>query len=142
MNATLKRKRLRGWGPLASGLLLLAGCQRSDAVTRYDVAGTVTFAGKAVPAGIILFTPDAAKNNRGPAGFAKVKDGKYDTRLEGKGTVGGPQIVVITGFDGSPPDEEGLLPDGKPLFSDFTTSVDLPKEETTHDFQIPGKRRK
>ena len=46
--------------------------------------------------------------------------------------------MVITGFDGkAKPDEE--LPLGMPLFSDYTTKVDLPKSSSgTMDFEVPG----
>lgn len=122
----------------ASVLFLLAGCGRSDSQPRYNVSGSVTFAGEPVPAGFILFTPDAAKGARGPAGSAQIKDGQYDTRHEGKGPVGGPHTVTITGFDGRPADKEGFAPDGKSLFSGYTISVDLPHEKTTQDFAVPA----
>lgn len=129
--------RLLCWGLLATTGLLSAGCAGNEGPTRYDLAGTVTFDGKPVPAGVILFTPDAAKNNRGPTGFAKIKDGKYDTRQEGKGTVGGPHTVAISGFDGNArPQEE--LPDGRPLFSDYSLDVEFPQATTTHDFAVPA----
>lgn len=135
------RIRLHSCGWLACLGLLCVGCQGGDSTTRYDVAGTVTFDGKPVAAGVILFTPDAAKNNRGPTGFAKIKDGKYDTRQDGKGTVGGPHTVAISGADGVPlPQQE--LPDGRPLFTDYQTAVDLPNAATTHDFEVPASARR
>lgn len=128
-------------GVAACATMLLVGCGGGDSTTRYDVAGTVTFDGKPVPAGVLLFTPDATKNNRGPTGVAEIKDGKYDTRQDGKGTVGGPHTVVISGSDGIPlPQEE--LPTGRPLFTDYKTTVDLPKAATTHDFEVPASAKK
>jgi hypothetical protein len=121
---------------------MLGGCGGGNAgPTLYQLSGTVTFAGKPVPAGTILFEPDVAKGNRGPAGFATIRDGKFDTREGGKGTVGGPHTARITGM-------EAPLPEGVPveearvksLFSEYAAPVDLPKEDATHDFEVPAKR--
>lgn len=124
------------WGCLAYLALLCTGCGSSGGTNPFEVAGTVTFNGQPVPAGVVLFTPDGAKGNHGATGFAKIKAGKFDTRDEGRGTVGGPHVVAINGFDGVPA-PQAELPDGKPLFPDYTVRVDLPKETTTHDFNIP-----
>ncbi|MGQ9504747.1 MAG: hypothetical protein ACUVQG_06520 [Thermogutta sp.] len=109
--------------------------------TLYHVSGTVTFGGKPVPAGSIIFEPDTSKGNQGPAGFAAIKNGRYDTRDAGRGTVGGPHVVRITGLDGVPAEE---LPQGTPLFPEYTTQIDLPKKELTQDFDVPttGKSQK
>lgn len=115
-------------------LLVIAGCGERPP-TLYHVSGTVTFGGKPVPAGSILFEPDTTKGNQGPAGFARIKEGKYDTRTSGQGTIGGPHIVRITGLDGIPGEE---LPEGTPLFPEYKTQVDLPKQNSTQDFDVPA----
>jgi len=100
----------------------------------YHVAGTVTFQGKSVPAGQIIFEPDASAGNNGPPAFAKIKDGHYDTRAEGQGTIGGPHLVRIHGRDGIP---RGELLNGLPLFlPDYETKADLPKQSGTLDFDV------
>lgn len=114
--------------------IVVAGCGKR-APTLYHVSGTVTFAGKPVPAGSILFEPDTTKGNSGPAGYAKIKNGKYDTRNEGRGVVGGPHIVRITGLNGVP---DEYLPEGTPLFPEYTKPVDLPKKDCAQDFDVPG----
>jgi hypothetical protein len=119
-------------------LLLLSGCSGHREPARYDVSGTVTYAGKSVPNGKILFEPDKAKGNRGPSGFATIKEGKYDTSLDGKGTIGGPHVVRIVGFDGVP---SGQSMEGKPLFHDYQANADLPAEKTTKDFQVPAQNK-
>lgn len=124
---------------LTSGVILamsLAGCSGTDGPSQYELSGTVTFQGKPVPAGTITFEPDAVKGNRGPQGFATIKDGRYDTREDGRGSVGGAQVVRISGSDGI--DAGETFPTGKPLFEPYTTSVDLPKESSTHDFDVPA----
>lgn len=108
----------------------LAGCGgSSDTTRRFDLSGAVTFEGKPVPAGTILFEPDPGKGNKGPAGFAKIADGKFDTAAGGKGTIGGPHVVRITGSDKAT------------LFSDYVTSADFPQQKATKDFEVPGSAK-
>ena len=81
-------------------LILFQGCDRGG-VDRVEIFGTVTWKGKPVPMGLVFFTPDAAKGNRGPQGFALIKDGRFDTRFEkSKGTVTGPHTVMINACNG------------------------------------------
>jgi hypothetical protein len=132
--------RWHSWRLFVCLALLCAGCGSSDETNPFEVSGTVTFNGQPVPAGVVLFTPDGAKGNHGATGFAKIKAGKFDTRDEGRGTVGGAHVVTINGFDGNPA-PQAELPDGKPLFPDYTVHIDLPKETTTHDFNIPASAK-
>lgn len=116
---------------LAAAVWFAGGCgsKPGPGTARYHVSGTVTYQGKPVPAGSITFQPDGTRGNAGPAGGAAIQNGKYDTRTSRKGTVGGPHIVQIEGLDG---------PDGNELFPEFTTTVDLPKQNTTQDFDVPA----
>ncbi len=68
------------WMWAAAGALWIAGCGAGNEPKTYHVSGTVTFAGKPVPVGTILFVPDAGKANRGPTGYAVIREGKFDTR--------------------------------------------------------------
>jgi hypothetical protein len=113
--------------------LLLSGCG-DPGPERHDIAGSVTYQGQPLPAGLITFEPDLSQGNDGPPGFAHIINGHYDTAETESGSVGGPQIVRIQGFDGKPGAE---LPMGRPLFDDFQTTVDLPHEKTTRDFAVP-----
>ena len=127
-------------GLVIVGALVLAimavGCGGDTGPTRYDVSGSVTFDGQPVPMGRILFQPDTSKGNRGPAGVAEIKDGHYDTADGGKGTVGGPHVAIVSGYDGqSKPEQE--MPYGRALFSDHNLPVDLPKEDATQDIEVP-----
>lgn len=127
---------LGGWLVTACSLLVLTGCSRSDGPPRYRLSGTVTHAGKPVPAGSVSFVPDVSEGNNGPGGLAKIKDGRFDT-AEGTGHVGGPHIISVTGMDGvASPD----LPRGTPLFPSYKMSVDLPKEDSTQDIDVPASR--
>lgn len=120
-------------------LLPLAGCGDSGP-PRYDVSGTVTYNGKPIPAGTILFTPDASQGNTGPSGFATIKNGKFDTKLDGAGTVGGPHRVSVDGYDGQAKPELAL-PDGESLFQGYMTQLELPKEATAIEIDVPLQQR-
>jgi hypothetical protein len=116
---------------------LLSGCGGEKT---YNLSGTVSFQGKPVPRGYIVFEPDTSAGNSGAAAFAKIKDGHYDTRIEdGRGTVGGSHLIRIRGFDGIP---AGELRDGSLLFPDYNTTADLPKDDGTHDFEVPATAKR
>src|SRR5262245_29789774 len=76
--------------------LAIFGCG-SDGPPRYRVHGMVTYEGKPVPAGTIIFEPDASQKNDGPQGLATIHAGLFDSAKGGKGTVGGPHRVTILG---------------------------------------------
>ena len=118
--------------------LVAAGCG-GDGSNR--MSGKVTFNGKPVPAGKIYFTPDGSKGNSGPAGYAEIKDGEYDTST-GKGSVKGAVIVAIEGID---PGQAGAKEKGdtsgeatvKSLFGRYETKLDV-TGATTKDFEVPA----
>ena len=113
--------------------LVVAGCGKSGP-PRYHVTGKLTYGGKPVPAGVIFFEPDFTKKNDGPSGFAHVKNGEYDTRVDGQPVVSGPHQVRIHAFDGKPGNE---LPMGQMIAPEFTTTVDFPEEDSVKNFDIP-----
>jgi len=115
--------------------LLLAGCGGSG-VTRYHVSGKVTFKGAPVPAGIVLFDPDASAGADGVQGFAEIDNGRYDTRDSGKGTSGGKYVVRIRGFRKA--DASGSLP--RKLFEEYRAEVELPPEHSERDFHVPASQ--
>jgi hypothetical protein len=91
-----------------------------------------------VPAGSITFEPDSSKGNSGPAVSLKIKDGKFDSRTEGLGHVGGPHKVRITGLSGQAGADE-FFPEGTPLFPEWQTTVDLPKQGSEQKFEVPAE---
>jgi hypothetical protein len=120
-----------------AGLVSTTGCSRRPrGPTRHAVSGRITFAGQPVPAGRITFEPDMTAGNAGPGGYGEIKAGRYTTYPD-MGTVGGPHIVIITGFDGVP---VGELVDGRPLFREYRTTADLPPRQTTVDFEVPARK--
>ena len=99
-----------------------------------------------MPRGIILFAPDYALGNNGPGTRAVIQDGRYQT-APGKGTIGGPHIAIIDGFDGIRPHQktagthesgrEKIAALGQPLFRSIHVKIDLPRQAATHDFVLP-----
>lgn len=103
------------------------------------MAGAVTFDGQPVPVGTITFVPTSG--NTGPGGSAAIQAGRYDTATGGKGPTGGPHVAIITGFDGKTVGGIEQVLEGSPLFIDYREEVDLPREKTVRDFEVPGSAR-
>lgn len=129
-------RKLAVWFLFLGFALSIAGCSPSDeGPQRYHLSGTVTYDGKPVPKGFIRFDP--AEGNPGPGSGAEIIDGNYETPA-GKGIIGGPHNVVISGWDGVPYQESGeTVEDGKELFPKYETTVDFPKEDGEHPFEVP-----
>jgi len=120
---------------IISGLALLTtGCAQDNGPTRYDISGSVTLDEKPLQHGSIIFTPDTDKGNSGPQGVAKIENGQYNTANQGRGTVGGPHTVDIMVEDPNFKPEDAEL-SGEP-HTKHRTEVDLPKENTIHNFNI------
>src|SRR5262245_62110995 len=119
-------------------LCLVLGCGGGPKGNR--VSGTVTFEGRPVPLGKIYFNPDKSKNNTGQTGFADIKDGKFDTGEKGmQGTVSGPVVVRIEGFEEIPPMGEVTT---RQLFFPWETSIEVPKGVSTQKFDVPASAAK
>src|SRR5688572_23157705 len=97
---------------LLGGLFTL-GCGGDGEGSRYQVSGTVKFAGEPVKTGRIYFDPDVTANKDAQQGYADIKDGEYDTDDGGKGVSGGKYVARIEGFG----DPTTAYPTGKPLFT-------------------------
>ena len=117
-----------------------SGCGGDE---RTHVSGEVVFDGRPVPAGKVYLTPDSAKGNSGPSGFANITDGFYDTAAEGgRGTVLGPLIVAVEGIDPSAPAEGGQESEdvtAKLLFARWELAADLTEPLTTLDIDVPAE---
>ncbi len=118
-----------------AAMMFAAGCHDAGPA-QHHVSGRATFRGEPIPAGAVRFVPDTAQGNQGPAGYAAVENGRYNTARLGRGTVGGPHRIIISGYDGEP-DPSGEQPHGARLFPDYQTTADLPTETTAIDFHVP-----
>jgi hypothetical protein len=116
-------------------LALSSGCGKSG-VNRVRVWGNVTWKGQPVPRGVVYFSPDTTKGNKGPQGFALIKDGHYDSRDPlSKGCVTGPQVAIVHGCDG-----QGIGPGspyGHNLFAPYQMPLDVSAEGGQVDLTIP-----
>src|SRR5262245_38503037 len=116
-------------------VVLLGGCGPSERL--YDVSGTITYEGKAIPKGLIFFDP--AKGAPGTQGFANIENGKFDTaeRGKGKGVRGGTYHIRISGFDGK---EAPEAPFGQFLFPEHQLTKELPAQNQTFDYDVKKQR--
>lgn len=119
---------------LLCGIMLLAGCSDSGL---YEVSGRVTWGGKDVPAGWVIFEPDPAKGNTGPQSRAPIKDGVYRTQV-GRGVIAGPVLISIEGFDGKYNPENAM---GGAIFPPYETTADLPRRTSTLDLDVPATHK-
>jgi hypothetical protein len=115
--------------------LAVTGCSRGP--KRYVVSGTITYQGRPVPAGRILFEPDVEKGNRGPGGVAEIYDGSYCT-LDDMGVVGGPHIARFSLGDGVNPSVLFRFGKPVPLPPDCMVTLDVPHEDTSYDITVPA----
>lgn len=104
------------------------GCSNPEP-TRFRVSGKATVAGKDIPYGEILFTPDGSKQNSGPQGIAIIRGGKFDCAVDGKGVAGGPTVIRVT----------GLTEQGGRLLCEHELQRDLPRADSEQDFDVPAK---
>jgi len=125
---------IRAWVWLSPILIVWAAGCGSSGPDRYRMSGSVTFDGKPVPVGDIQFEP-TEKGIGG--GSAPIKDGKYDTAVQGRGHLGGEHRVQIVGFDGlvDPNNPDSAA---KVMFAPYSTTLNLEAKTTTMDFEVPA----
>ena len=131
-------------GSALAVIVLLAGCG-GDHVETYPLTGAITYQGEPIPRGYIVFEPKADAGNSGPGTQAEILDGRY-TMLKGLGVIGGPHTVHVYGYDGQPveipsgPDGQTMTSTmGRPLFTGYSFDLDLPREASEHDIEVPAQ---
>ncbi len=119
---------------LISGLLPGCGPRGPQ---RYELSGSVTYAGQPVPAGYVVFAPDAALSAGGPGSQADILDGQYRVPAE-QGVVGGPYVATVYGFDGVRSEENGIVNAlGSPIIAGHRVEIEFPRAPSTFDLEIP-----
>lgn len=123
------------------GLLVLCcavGCGPKGP-KRYEHWGSVTFRGKPIPAGQVIFDPQLPGPD-GPQGMAVIKDGQFDTRqMEDRGPGAGKYILRIYAADGI---EAPEAPVGKMMFtSEILIPIELPEADSEVNIVIPPNTR-
>ncbi|UUO07751.1 hypothetical protein M4951_05430 [Blastopirellula sp. J2-11] len=125
---------------IATTILLAVGCAEKASVNQFDVSGVVTFDGKPVPHGSIIFQPDEAQGNAGPYGSAMIKDGKFDTRVDnGTATIGGPHLISIEAFDGVEPNQD-YAPYGRSIGDSYQEAFVLPQTDSTLNIELKDRK--
>lgn len=118
---------------------VVGGCSKPTIPAVFEVSGSVTFAGKPIPAGRVVFEPDTSRGATGMVSIADITDGHYVTRPD-RGFAGGPCRVTIYGSDGTLPAENPADHDDA-LFPPWQTDVNLPQEPCQRDFAVPANTR-
>lgn len=122
---------LRASAALAIAIAVVAGCG-PQGPARHRVRGSVSYEGRPVPLGRIVFEPDVLEGNRGPQGFAVIENGFFDTAVkQGRGTSGGPMVVTIDAFEPGAPGQPA-----RPLLTNHQERRDLPKDDTKLTFDV------
>ena len=134
MTRKLARHEISVWCCYVVLFLAVQGCGEKGPA-RYELSGKITYRGNPVPAGTITFEPKEMVVNSTTIGEAEIKDGQYRT-LPDKGVVGGPQKVFVSGYNGIP--EPGSGPLGASVFATYATEIELPREPSTHDIEVPA----
>jgi hypothetical protein len=127
-----RRHRFAGF-VMVVGLVAVAGGCRPAESPRHRVRGRVTFDGRPVPAGRIVFSTDAAGGFTGKDGWAPINDGTFDTAGSGYETAGGSLIARIEGGEQS----SDRLPEGRLLFSNYDVPVVISGTGTELNFDVP-----
>lgn len=118
-------------------LAMSPGCwSPSNEIVRYAIDGEVTFNGQPIPVGEIVFEPDFAQGNRGPASSATILKSQFSIPAR-RGVIGGPYIVRIKGY-GPPPRGNNLDENaGNELFPEHLISMEIPARSSSQKFHVP-----
>jgi len=118
-------------------LVCLWGCSHpAEGPERHRITGHVTFDGKPVPFGSVIFDPDVSAGNSGPQGAANIVNGQFDTAARGgRGASGGSTLITVTGMTKAAAlegEDPGLL------FTDYQIKRDLGKEGAVIEIDVPA----
>lgn len=124
---------------LVCTMLFIVGCGSANKAV--DLQGEVSYAGKPIPLGKIVFTPDTSRGNSGPQGFAAIEQGKFNTTVRtGRGSVPGHVIVKIEGFETATAGSDGFL--GKPLFEKpYEQAIEINAGQEALTISIPASHK-
>ncbi len=107
-----------------------------DLPNTVHLQGIVTFGGQPLKMGLIVFEPDSSKGGTGSQGYAKIADGKFDTRADGGRSISlGASIIRVTGGDGVGVD--AFTPFGSMLFEEFSTTTSITKDMAPLSIDVP-----
>jgi hypothetical protein len=112
----------------------LLGCSKTspDGV---DVWGNVEWKGNPVPSGIVTFTPDAAKGNRGHQGWAIIENGRFDTR--NSGSKSSPKGACIVTISDKQPSTDPAHPAGTSIIVKYDQAMEMPSASGELNLIVP-----
>lgn len=127
---------------LAVGWLILVastlGCGPAGDPNRIIVLGTVSYDGQPVPSGRIIVEPNFAAGGTGPADYAWIESGRFETP---KGVHKGPVIVTVEGYEAKPIEKivnDDLVEIKTYLFQGFTVNDEIQPDQKQIDIVVPG----
>lgn len=106
---------------IAIGSLLLVGCGPQQG----QLSGTITYRGKPIQSGEILFTGDESRGHSCPGVMVEIHNGSFRTPPE-RGHWGGPYIAYVTAYKGQ-----------DTVFANYEMHIDLPQGNTTVELVVP-----
>jgi hypothetical protein len=123
---------------LAVVFFISGGCG-GDGLDRQRIQGTVTFEGKPVEVGAVLFEPTQSVGTLAPTAYLRVQDGKFDTGDEGP--IPGKYKVIVGGYDLAQKqvDSDGVTHTAQ-LFNDYTFEVEVPPPGNTLHIEVPASQ--
>jgi hypothetical protein len=99
-----------------------------------QISGTVTFKGKPIPAGNVMFTPDVSISG-GQVRMFMVTDGAYDSAKDSvPGLLPGKYKVTVAGYDGK---QIPMYFQGKQIFNAIDFMMEVPLGATTKNIEVP-----
>lgn len=123
---------------LAAVLLVVAGAGcAGKGDDRYPVSGTVRLGDEPVRGGFVVIEPLPGGAVSVPQGYARIRDGTFDTRAGGEPAPAGPVIVRVHGT-GAPTDR---FPNGVPLCHGYEFRMDLAAGPNTLELAVPVTAR-
>jgi len=118
----------------------LLGCG-GDGITRHQVSGKVTYQGKDVEDGAVVFEPDASVGKLAPTSFARIENGRYQTNPAESPTTGKYKLRVM-GYDKTKMKQNpapGEIIDKPELFPEYTLSAEIPVPAGKLDIEVPRR---
>jgi hypothetical protein len=119
-------------------VLPFAGCGKKDPFQRHEVSGKVTYRGKDVEYGMLVFEPKESIGKHAPVTYAPVRNGQFKTTKEDGPTTGAYKVRVI-GLDRSKLKPDEISEDIPPLFPEHQLTVDIPPPADTLNVDVPAR---
>lgn len=103
------------------------------------LSGTVSFQGRPIPLGLIVFEPDSSLGGSGAQGFASIQNGTFDTsKSDGQAVAIGPCMIRVTGGDGEGID--AFTPFGNMMFEEYQLKMAIEPENGPLKIEVPASQ--